>query len=127
MLKKFAKVLGLLSVSALFAGSVFATDMAAQKEEMINSLNLTPDQKTKVVEIMNESHTKREEILNKHANQTGAEKIKAMAPELKKLHKETQDKFSKVLDEEQMIKLEQMQDEMFHAARDQAQKNNQVK
>ncbi|HLF66924.1 MAG TPA: hypothetical protein VI522_04830 [Gammaproteobacteria bacterium] len=124
MLKKLAKSLGLVSIALLFTGVSLAAELtSAQKDELINSLNLTPEQKTQVVDIMNESHTKREEITKKYANLTGAEKIKSMGPEMKKLHKDTQEKFAKVLNEEQMMKLEEMQDEMFLKAREEAKKN----
>jgi hypothetical protein len=110
LFKKVSKVLGLVAISSLFAGSVFAMDAATKKQEMINSLQLTDTQKTSVETIMNDSHAQREKIM---AMPNGPDKMKA----IEDLHNDTQGKLKGTLTPEQFAKVETMQDEMFMNAR----------
>ncbi|MFA6037699.1 MAG: hypothetical protein WC748_06255 [Legionellales bacterium] len=113
IVKKVSKVIGLAAVGVLFAGSVFANDYQAKKDEMLKSLNLTAEQQTQVDAVMSQSHAEREAIMKKYENMRGPEKMKAMRPDVEALHKKTQGDLAKILTDEQMEKVMAYQDEMM--------------
>ncbi len=118
IVKNLSKVIGLAAAGVLFAGSVFAnTDYSAKKDELMKSLNLTAEQQTKVDDIMAKSHADREAIMKKYDNMKGPEKMKAMRPDVEALHAKTQGELGKVLNDEQMEKVMQFQDEMLAQAK----------
>lgn len=118
IIKKLSKLVGFAVISILFAGSAYATtttgshDFAAKQQEMLAKLNLNDSQKVQVEGIVNESHTQRMAIMNEFKDAQGPAKKIEMRDKLKSLHKETQDKLSKVLTPDQMNILEQYEDEM---------------
>jgi Spy/CpxP family protein refolding chaperone len=118
IVKNLSKVIGLAAAGVLFAGSVFANaDYAAKKDELMKSLNLTAEQQTQVDDIMAKSHADREAIMKKYDNMKGPEKMKAMRPDVEALHAKTQGELAKVLNDEQMEKVMQFQDEMMASAK----------
>lgn len=119
MIKKVSKVLGLAAAGVLFAGSVFANmaDYQAKKDEMMKSLNLTPEQQTQVDAVMTKNHDERVAIMKKYENMNGPEKMKAMRPDVEALHTKTHDELAKILNDEQMEKVMKFQDEMMANAK----------
>ncbi|MGA2654921.1 MAG: hypothetical protein ABSF18_02955 [Gammaproteobacteria bacterium] len=118
IVKNLSKVIGLAAAGVLFAGSVFANmDYAAKKDEFMKSLNLTAEQQTQVDKIMEQSHAERAAIMKKYEGMKGPEKMKAMRPEVETLHAKTQGELAAVLNDDQMEKLMQFQDEMMSQAK----------
>lgn len=117
IIKKLSKIIGLVAATTFFAASVFATTMGSEystkKDEMIKSLNLTPEQQTQVETIMTKSHDERMAVMKKYENMQGPAKMRSMRPELEGIHAKTQAELSAILDADQMMKVEQFQDEML--------------
>jgi Spy/CpxP family protein refolding chaperone len=123
IVKKLSKVIGLAAIGALFSVSVFANvaDHMAKKDEMMASLNLTPEQTTQVDKIMADSHAKRKAIMEdpQYKDLKGKAKMEAMGPAVKTLHDDTQKQLAAVLTADQMKKVEEYQAEMLEKMRTQ--------
>ncbi len=66
---------------------------------------------------MTKSHEERMTIMKKYEGLKGPEKMKAMRPEVEALHAKTQAELAKILDDAQMEKVMEFQDDMMASAK----------
>ena len=112
-----------IAISLLTGSAVFnlraQTSPAAARETVSNivarvseRLQLTDEQKTKVEPILQDSFTRRHEVIEKYRGQHDLKSLRAMRRELEPIRNETDTKLKEILTKDQMKELENIRAEM---------------